>query len=110
MSALYWRKRMPCLRMELSSRDISIVQRAEAHFLLGCGHRYFEKQEGALQEFEEAVRLDPGNMMYRLSLARMYDVLGRFTDANRVFEQIAIDEPGTPEAKEARESIRPLYV
>jgi len=67
--------------VELTKQILEInPNNAEAHFSLGYIYRYAGINNEALQEMEEAVRLDPMNPGFR-SIVITYQIVGDFTSA-----------------------------
>ncbi len=71
---------------------------ALAHNDLGCLYYRLGERDKALEHYEKAVELEPGNATYMKNLADVYHVeQGRTDDALRLYHRILADDPGDVE-------------
>ncbi|MGB9106771.1 MAG: protein kinase [Terriglobales bacterium] len=63
------------------------------HTILGRIHRATKEHELALQEFQQALKLDPRNPGALRGLAAVYDSMGRKSEAERLYQQATVLSP-----------------
>lgn len=63
------------------------------HTTLGRIHRATKERELALQEFQQALKLDPRNPGALRGLAAVYDSMGRQSEAERLYQQATVLSP-----------------
>jgi tetratricopeptide (TPR) repeat protein/predicted Ser/Thr protein kinase len=63
------------------------------HTILGRIHRATKERELALQEFQQALKLDPRNPGALRGLAAVYDSMGRQSEAERLYQQATVLSP-----------------
>ena len=61
---------------------------------------------GAAAEYQEALRLNPGQVKTKVGLATVLLNLGREPEAVQQLDEVLIQEPGNPAALELRQQIR----
>ncbi|HEV2425176.1 MAG TPA: rhomboid family intramembrane serine protease [Terriglobia bacterium] len=59
------------------------------------------KPAQAINEFQQALRIDPLSVMARFGLAAAYQVNGNTAEAEKQFEALAAQNPGAPDVQEA---------
>ena len=78
------------ITQEAQSREVVFYHnRGEGHFKEG-------KYQEALEDFRQALRLDPNFMASRFLLGDTYSALGQFEEAVRVYSQLIRDYPKLP--------------
>ena len=65
----------------LASQDQEVLARSLSHYIMGMNHDLGELTEEAIQEYKEALSLDPDNYAIHLHLGIDYARLGQLSDA-----------------------------
>jgi len=67
---------------------------AEYHFDLGCAYEGAGDQKNALGKFEDALKIEPLNPMYKTAIASVYLTNGISGRARPIMEEVVRDHPG----------------
>lgn len=67
---------------------------AEYHFDLGCAYEAAGDQKNALGKFEDALKIEPRNPMYKTAIASIYLKNGITDRARPIMEEVVRDHPG----------------
>lgn len=81
------------------------IRESDYHFLLGSAHLGEQSLEQAISEFTLAVRLDPGNVEYRVWLGDAYLAAARLDDAMAQFQEATRLDASYAEAYARRGSV-----
>lgn len=67
----------------------------QAHHGLGVAYLRGHQLDPAIQEFEKALRLDPGNFLYRVHLGQALEQVGQLDRAVALFEEAIRSDPAS---------------
>ena len=83
------------------------VMDVEAHVALAHALRGVGKHAEAAQEWETAVELRPGNVRFRLNLARSYQRAGQPDKARKAAEAVLKRKPDDAQARQLLDELKP---